>query len=658
MDKKKEKKAPVESVLLNTEWFVGKIRMDVKILSLVLFLIAVALYANTFRHHYVLDDGAVIFKNKFTTRGFAGMKDLLTTFYWQGYWNYNDGLYRPLSLILFAVEWQFFPNNPYAAHTINILLYAFTAVLLFTLLRRLLKNFPITVPFISTLIFIAHPVHTEVVANIKSGDEILCFLLFISTTIYFLNYIDTGKRLPLFLSLIFYFLCLFAKESGLTFLAVFPLLIYFFRGYGLKDSLKKSIGFLIPAIVFIALHEYVISHSGYPMIKYNYHDNSLILTPNIASRIATGIYIAGDYLKLLLLPLQLSCDYSFNQIKPVTFMNIQVIATIILVVLMGIYAIKKFKERNALSFVFLYYVITMALVSNIIMLIGATMAERFLYGPSLSFCVLLAIAGYKYLRRNHFLIVAIVLFALYSIRTIARNADWKNNLTLFEKDVKTSPRSANAHYNYGILYMDSVALKAQDPEMKKRLLATSLNELSEAVHIDSMAEDAYKDLGLCYFYLEDYSKSIENLNRSLQLNSKDNSIYADLGNAYFRNNKFHEAIEALNKAIGAGFISDNTYNYLGSAYFKTGDYHTAIEVFNKSLEQHPDDEEVLNNLGSAYATAHDYKQAINTFNKSLLVNPSNQRAYQFLGMIYQEMGDLQQAASCFEKARELNEGQQ
>src|SRR5437660_273353 len=67
------------------------------ILSLLLAGLSILLYANTISHHYALDDVAVVYQNKYTTHGFAGIGKMLTTFYWQGYWEFNAGLYRPLS---------------------------------------------------------------------------------------------------------------------------------------------------------------------------------------------------------------------------------------------------------------------------------------------------------------------------------------------------------------------------------------------------------------------------------------------------------------------------------------------------------------------------------------------------------------------------------
>ena len=146
------------------------------ILGCIVAALGLLLYVNTFHHNYCLDDVAVIKANKFTQQGLAGIPTLLHTFYWQGYWTANAGLYRPLSMILFAVEWQFFPASPHIYHMVNVLLYALMGYLLFTFLTKLFPKVNLIFPFIISLLFMAHPIHIEVVANIKSADEILAFI--------------------------------------------------------------------------------------------------------------------------------------------------------------------------------------------------------------------------------------------------------------------------------------------------------------------------------------------------------------------------------------------------------------------------------------------------------------------------------------------------
>jgi protein O-mannosyl-transferase len=622
--------------------------------SLILAGLSIVLYANTIGHNYALDDIAVVYQNKYTTQGFAGIGKMLTTFYWEGFWTFNAGLYRPLSLITFAIEWQFFPNNPHIPHLVNVLLYSLTVVLLFSLLRKLLPKYSLVVPFVCSLLFLAHPLHTEVVANIKSRDEILCFLFFIISALLFLQYIETRNKAKLALAVCVYFLCVFSKEGGLAYLAVFPLMLYFFKKLSLKESIQKSFIFLLPAAIFLALHVYVISHAPTPKITYTYLDNALVAAPDAASRLATAVYMAGDYLKLLVFPHPLSYDYSYNHIPATTFGSPQVLFTLLIFIALIYFAIKKFKERNIYSFSILFYIITMAMVSNILTLIGATFAVRFLYVPSLAFCLVLAAAGNKFFSEKTLIAIASVIFLLYGFKTVARNADWKDNFTLFKADVKAAPGSARVHYNYGTSYMDNIAMKAADKETKKNLMQLSIREFEEAVSIDPKAQDAYHNLAIAYYHSGNYAQSIQSGLASLKYNPANASTWSNLGNAYFRNGENDKAIEALNKSIEMGLIADDTYNFLGSSYFNKGDFKTAIAMYNKALEKNPNQSDVLNNLASAYGSIRDYDNAILAFKKSADMNPSNAQTYYFLGLTYQNKGDAQNAKLYFDKANELN----
>lgn len=141
-----------------------------------MFIVAFALYANTLTHGYVLDDTIVITDNDFTAAGFAGIGDLLTTDSFHGFLGRDveelaGGRYRPLSLVTFAIEGALFGKSPGVGHLGNVLLFALCCVMLLIVLEALLRDRPslgpLPVAFVAALLFAAHPVHREVVANIK-----------------------------------------------------------------------------------------------------------------------------------------------------------------------------------------------------------------------------------------------------------------------------------------------------------------------------------------------------------------------------------------------------------------------------------------------------------------------------------------------------------
>ena len=146
--------------------------------ALFLGILSFCVYANTLQNDYALDDWPIVQYNQIVNKGLSGIPEILVTPYWYGNLKNLAEIdeYRPLSLVSFAIEYQLFPGNPLPAHLINVLLFAFCVVLLFKALNHLLSEKSPTMAFITALLFSLHPIHTEVVANIKSRDELLCFL--------------------------------------------------------------------------------------------------------------------------------------------------------------------------------------------------------------------------------------------------------------------------------------------------------------------------------------------------------------------------------------------------------------------------------------------------------------------------------------------------
>ena len=99
-----------------------------------LFLLTCLVYSNTLGHEFVLDDPLSIGLNKNVTSGISGIVDIITGGYREN--NFGGQLYRPISLIQFAIEWQISPNNPFIHHLFNVLWYAITVCLIFITVRK------------------------------------------------------------------------------------------------------------------------------------------------------------------------------------------------------------------------------------------------------------------------------------------------------------------------------------------------------------------------------------------------------------------------------------------------------------------------------------------------------------------------------------------
>jgi tetratricopeptide (TPR) repeat protein len=662
-------------------------------------LLAFLLYINSVTYDYTVDDATVMANNKLTTAGIKAIPQILTSAYRAGFWERKEGLYRPLSVAMFAAEWQIAPKQPWLGHLINVILYILTCWLLFWLLNDLLGEEKLVVSFLATLLFTVLPVHTEVVDNIKSRDEILCFLFAIISIKFLYKWLKAAEIRFLIFSATSFFLALLSKESAITLVPVFPLVAWYFNKSTRKQLIYISSVFIVTAGIFMLIRYAVIG-----AVTGNYEiqliNNSLIASSNELDRLATAIMILGKYLLLLIAPFKLVFDYSYNTIPIVHLTDIKSISSLITYILLLIIAYRGIYAKKIWSFGIFFFLITIALVSNILFLIEATMAERFLYMPSFGFCIALIsyiasrtnsniqLALFKRLTSSGIYITILLYIVLLSGRTIARSLDWKDNLTLLKKDVASSPNSARIRYAYGSAILIEQALKEKDKDHKTMLLQQSVEQLEKGVSLIEDYSDAWYHLGIAYKELEDpvnairclekarsykpfkdadgyitlglaygmahqNAKAIENLNTALQMNPSSTEALNNLGLYYNDAGMAKESIEALQKAIALKPDFSKAYYNLGNTYAKTGDYHTAISQYRKAIMIDPSYGDAYNNTGNCYAAMNIADSAEVYYKKSVEIDPANVKAVINLGVINTQKGDTAAAGLWFNKARTL-----
>lgn len=595
-----------------------------------IFIVAIVAYGNTFNHGYVLDDFSVIKENYVVKQGTAGISTILKTGYRYGYWNSPDNLYRPFPLIMFAIEWQLWPDNPTVGHVINVLLYALLCMLMFKFLQKLFLNYSVLLPLITTLIFALHPIHTEVVANIKSRDEILAFLFSIASILLLFSYIEKKSIFKLIISLFVYLLALLSKESAITFLAIIPFLFYFFSPIQKSSYDFMTIFYFIPVLFFFAMRYRAIGNQAH-LDEVSMVDNLLVAAPDFFTRTATAIKIMGLYIWKLFLPYPLACDYSYNQIKIVGFSDIKVLISLLIYLAMAIFAILKLKKKSVLSFAVIFFFISMSVYSNLIMLIGSSFGERFLFVPSFAFSLAIAFIitnlygflhkelTFKQVFTNKVFLTVLPLLLIYLVLTLSRNKDWKSSLSLYEADIRKSPESAHMNYYYGLEIMKEKAME-NGIVTKPEYLDTAIYYFKRARFIVPTFADAYDQLGLAYFRKDEWDKALAYYDTCLTL--------------------------APGKSI--------TYSNMGVIYFQNKQYDKALTAYENAVRFNPKFSDAWMNLGSTYGMLGKFNEAIAAFKKCIEYNPQNATAHYFIGITYQNLGDMQNARYYIDKAVEMD----
>ena len=198
------------------------------LLCVILAVVSVALYANTLQNGFALDDVMVLKENTIVMQGTKGIPELLTTPHMHGYSFFADDTYRPLPLVVLAAGYQAFGMNSGAFHLLNVLLFVGCVIMLFLFLDRFFQRKRTAVAFVASLIFALHPIHTEVVANIKSCDELLCFFFGFLSLNLFMSYMQQGKMMMMVAGVTSLFLAYLSKETVVGLLPVIGLLFFFY----------------------------------------------------------------------------------------------------------------------------------------------------------------------------------------------------------------------------------------------------------------------------------------------------------------------------------------------------------------------------------------------------------------------------------------------
>ena len=621
-------------------------KVNHKWLAVICALIAFALYANTLNHSYTIDDNQVIKENKYTKAGIKSLPVIFKTAYRAGYFDKFEGVYRPLSVATFAIEWQIAPEQPLLGHLVNVLLYALTAFLLYNLLRKLFQKHHPLIPFLITLLYIVLPVHTEVVASIKSRDEILCFLFAVISFQQLLNWLHSKKIISLLFALFTYFLSLLSKESAITLVAVFPLITYFFANARRKELLMVTFAFLGVGIVFLGIRYAVLgTMTGKTVIPLL--NNSLVATDDRFIQFSTAIHILGKYLWLLIFPVTLVYDYSFNTIPLVSLASPKSFVPFLIYGALVIYAIRNFKKKNKVSFGILFFIITISIVSNVLLIIESTMAERFLYMPSLGYCIAMVMllstfiktkntdGVFRQILKSPVLLLFFTVIIIYSGRTVARNMEWKDNLTIFTADLKSSPNSARVLHAYGSTILFEKAMKERDKNKKNEHLLEVIKTLEKAGSV--LPEDAGQlyHLGIAYKELGDTKNAIAVFRKSVLYAEPDVAEkYLAAGFADGMEKKYDDAISNLKKGVQIDSSSVDVWNYLGSICSEAGRMEESKQAFKKMIALEPDFAMSYYNMGNTYAKAKDYTTAIENYQHALQLDPVYTDAISNIGNCY------------------------
>jgi tetratricopeptide (TPR) repeat protein len=528
-------------------------------------LFAIIIYSNSLGGEFVYDDDYFIVKN-IAIRDLGNIPRFFSNPSSVAFSELAQDVYRPVTAISYAINYSIGRLDVFGYHLVNVLLHSANSVLVFLFLSVAFGD--IFLAFVAAIFFACHPVQTEVVSWISGRSSLLSLFFYMGAlTAYLIGSKRTRPACWAYtsVSLALYAFALLSKEMAITLpLMLLAYDVHFREGEPWRSRLIRYAPYVALTIAFVASRSAIlgrVNQCGW----WGTGPYDTLLTMST---------VLVDYMRLMLVPAELCAFYVTNIYTSLA--DTRVIVS--MAVLIPLFASMPFLYRRmpGLSFALWWFLLALLPVSNIVP-IRALQAERFLYFPSIGFCLFAAIClerialiGYRQKARSARIVavaIAVLLTGSYTVRTMLRNEDWKTPEAITASILKVAPLNPWAYASLGAAY--SGQERFQD----------AVKPLLKAITLSDSYFAPRSILGFCYLEMGRYDDAIRVLSDALKLKPDNLEALNSLGVSYANIKKYDEAIRIFERSIGLDSTFVSAYINLGTAYDHMGRYDKALEAY-------------------------------------------------------------------------------
>jgi tetratricopeptide (TPR) repeat protein len=607
-------------------------------------------YSNSLQAPFLLDNDPVILNDpRIRAVTFSHIHRILTEQYPLGL----SGLYRPFTTMSYLFNYAVLGNgaNPAGYHWFNLILHAVNIALVYALGLAIFEQIPVAL--LLTAIWGLHPVLTEAVTNIVGRADMLAAFGVLAALLCHRHALRTsGRRKAAWLAAMTFAVAvgMFSKEGAIVVVAVIALYDFTFgRAASWRSRIPSYAAVTVPCLIFLSVRAHVLANAA--AAPFPFGDNPLMGASFWTARL-TAVKIIGKYFLLLVWPARLSYDYSYNQIPMFgwgwsKWEDWKTAIALIACVAAAVVAIRSYRRHKPVFFFIAFFFAALAPVSNLIIIIGTIMGERFLYLPSVGFAACAAIAIYAVWQRlparrpayRHAGVAALtVMLIAFAGRTFERNADWLEPGRFWQSGLEAAPGS----YRTNLV----AATKAYLSPLSD--WGQTISEVDRALAILDRLPDlensgfAYRDAALVYRTLGDKLASGNGAGNAF-VGTSAGFWYAKSLSAVLRSEKIELAQDERNRLLnakrgmpGLTFLPSALYLQMGLTYARLADPQHALAAFERGrmLDANPD---LLEQLADAYRAAGDRRKAAAALVEAVAEDPSRYALTSKLLELYTEI---------------------
>ncbi len=659
---------------------------------LALWALVLAAYSNSFQTGLVFDSAIAITRDaRIQAVTPHNLRLILTEEYWHG--STTSGLYRPLTTFSYLVNYAVFGNGkrPAGYHWVNFALHAVNVSLVYLLGLLVFEAAPVPA-FALAALWGVHPLLTESVTNVVGRADLLAaFGVLAGLLCYVKSATASGWRRLLWVAAMVaaQAVGIFSKENAVVLPGIMLLYDLTWRRRAPWRGRALTYAALMPPLAaFFCLR------AAFPMhILARFGDNPLMGAGFWTARL-TAIKVIGKYLWLFVWPARLSADYSYNAVplvgwQPADWEDAKALIALAVCLGAALLAVRWYRTRKPLFFFLAFFFVALAPTSNLVVLIGSIMAERFVYLPSIGLagCVVAAICALGPLVSRQRLRAAWIALGFLclacAVRTYARNFDWLDDLSLWTSGVDVCPDSAKTHNNLGgalaklpgrlpdaiVEYRVSLRIEAAYADAHFNLanalsrmpgrLPDAIAEYQAALRIDPEYAVAHNNLGLALANSGGrWPEAIAQYEAALRIDPEYAVAHNDLGLALANSGgRWPEAIAQYEAALRIDPEYAVAHNNLGLALANSGGrWPEAIAQYEAALRIDPDLAAAHENLGNALTHVPGrMPEAIAEYQAALRIEPQYAKAHNDLGLALAISGGRwQEAIAEYEAALRIN----
>ncbi|MDP4266138.1 MAG: tetratricopeptide repeat protein [Bacteroidota bacterium] len=608
-------KGGINNTILCNRWLIVLIGI-----LLLVFLV----YSNSINNSFTnRDDKENVLKNNdIKALSLTNLKNIFTSSYL--------GMYSPLTMVSYAIDYSIKGLNPHMFHLTNLILHLFNCMLVFLLFRVITGNLFIS-GFVA-LLFGIHPLNVDGVSSISVRGSLLYSFFYLLSLIMYVCYTSKGNKPKyLFISIFLFVLSGLSKSTAITLPFVLLLIDWYMQRKMDPGVLIEKIQYLIFALIFGFLTIVFRQEAG--------HESNILMFSFI-DRVLIRIYSLVFYPLNFLIPFKLSVLHLLpDDFKLPLIYYISIFVLIVIIVLLYLN-----RHNRVILFGFALFFIQILLMIVRPPYGNEIVAGRYAYLPFLGFYF---ISGYyteklseKYKKPVYVFISAYVLVLCFM--TYNRNKVWVNSIELWTDALHKYPQMGLGYNARGMAKSDSADYQG------------AIVDFNRALEIRSCYDEAFYNRGNALLQLKDTIGALKDYYRAVECNPHNTEAYLSIGKINIDKNNFRDALVYFNLAIKYKPDEANAYINRGLLYSKTGQNQKAMDDYNKCLSIDISNSIAYLNRGNIKRMLNDYQGAINDYDNAILYDPNDAYAYNDRGTTELLINDFSNAIKDFDYAIKIS----